>query len=153
MVAANLPAADENWESASAEWLGRASMSKRHRFLTTRDLSWSWFNALVFGLESTERLQQAISTVEQMLAAAKLYTEHHGWSGNVGFFFHIYGHSSVNSLHMHMLDLDFAGPTFRHLAYKNLPAADVLDVLREDLRNAASDRLHTRFCADICAIQ
>lgn len=27
-----------------------------------------------------------------------------GWSDRVGLFFHIFGHNSVNSLHLHILD-------------------------------------------------
>ena len=133
MVCDNLPEADAEWESREEKWLGRASMSKRHRFLTSRDLSWSLFNALVFGMESTEQLAEAVHFVEAIIAAARAYTQKAGYSSNVGLYFHIYGLSSVNSLHLHMLDLDYTGPTFEDLNHKNLPADAVLSVLQEEL--------------------
>jgi len=133
LVTSNRPDADAEWANSSDEWLGKASMSERHRFLTTRNLSWRWFNALIFGLGSNEQLAEAVRHVEQMIEAGRHYTQRTGYTGNVGFFFHTYGLSSVNSLHMHMLDLDHVGPTYRHLQHKNLPAEAVLQVLREEL--------------------
>merc|ERR1712039_628583 len=55
-----------------------------------------------------------------------------GWSKNVGPFFHVYGHNSVNSLHLHILDMDECGPTGRKFAYKNCPLDAVLEVLQEE---------------------
>jgi len=135
-VAANLPAADAEWGSTSPEWLGKASMSKHHRFLLTRDLSWWWFNALVFGLDSPEQLVEAVRVVEAMVEAGRHYTRSQGWSSNVGFYFHLYGKSSVNSLHMHMVDLNCTGPSYDYQRHKNLPVDDVLLVLHEELRAA-----------------
>ena len=50
IICSNLPANDEHWDSDDKEWVGKASMSKRHRFLTCKDLHWQWFNVLGFGL-------------------------------------------------------------------------------------------------------
>lgn len=73
MLASNLPEADEKWESTETQWLGRASMSKRHRFLTTRDLSWRWFNVLTFGgTDNVIALRDAIETLEAMVRCARL---------------------------------------------------------------------------------
>merc|ERR1719453_714748 len=102
MVVKNKPENDQFWASAEPEWLGKASMSKRHRFLTVKDLHWQWFNVLTFGLlpaslggvTSTEALQK----LEEMKAAALTYVANiGGWSGNTGLFFHVFGHNSVNS--------------------------------------------------------
>ena len=49
IIANNLPANDAHWDSDDPSWVGKASMSKRHRFLIRRNLHWRWFNALVFG--------------------------------------------------------------------------------------------------------
>lgn len=49
IIANNLPANDSHWDSDDPGWVGKASMSKRHRFLIRRNLHWRWFNALVFG--------------------------------------------------------------------------------------------------------
>ena len=46
--------------------------------------------------------------IEEMKGAAHAYAKAMGWSSKVGTFFHIYGHSSVNSLHMHVLDMSAA---------------------------------------------
>ena len=43
MICRNRPENDEHWDSEDPEWVGKASMSIRHRFLTTRNLHWSWF--------------------------------------------------------------------------------------------------------------
>ena len=51
VVCCNRPEADAQWESSEEEWVGKASMAKRHRFLTTTDLRWEWFNVLTFGLD------------------------------------------------------------------------------------------------------
>ena len=40
----------EMWNSNDPDWVGRASMSKNHVFLTVKDLDWRWFNTLTFGL-------------------------------------------------------------------------------------------------------
>ena len=47
-----------------------------------------------------------------------------GWSDRVGLFFHIFGHNSVNSLHLHILD---RGP-FPVLQYMNTPLDPFVDV-------------------------
>ena len=49
-------------------------------------------------------------------------------------YFHVKGHSSVNALHMHIVDEDCVGPTFEFLRYKNLRAQDVLAQLQNELR-------------------
>jgi len=137
MVCRNRPENDDNWDSEESEWLGRASMSRRHRFLTTKDLHWQWFNAVTFGIVPPEMggvgSSEALDTVEEMKAAALTYCANvGGWSDNIGLFFHVFGHNSVNSLHLHILDLQETGPTFNLYAYKNMPLDVVLKVLKEE---------------------
>ena len=103
--------------------------------------------------------------VSEMIEAGKHYAASHGWNEDTRFYFHVYGHASVNSLHMHIVDYSKKartasgrslpaplftlrlcsspsasrgpqGPTYDHLAYKGLTAADVLEVLKEELREA-----------------
>ena len=50
-----------------------------------------------------------------------------------GSFFHIFPHNSVQSLHLHVVDLDATGPTYEALKCKNMLAEDVLAVLRAEL--------------------
>jgi len=137
-ICKNRPECDEHWDSSEPEWVGKASMSERHRFLTTRNLHWSMFNALIFGLvpqeEGGNSLTKVIAEVEGMRAAALTYTMNvGGWSDQVGLFFHVFGHNTVNSLHMHILDLKVTGPTFEYFSYKNCKVEDILKVLHEEL--------------------
>ena len=137
-VCSNLPANDAQWESADPEWVGKASMAKRHRFLSSKDLSWEWFNVLAFGLDgSVAELSRAIECLEAMQSAAEAFASATDeWSAepsHLGLFLHSYPHNSVNSLHLHMLDLRFTGPTYENMKYKNLPLSDALAVLRAEL--------------------
>lgn len=141
MVCKNRPENDEHWDSPSPEWVGKASMSRRHKFLILKDLHWQWFNPLVFGTvpqaQGGDTLDVAIAFLELMKAAALTYTANKGgWSQQVGLFFHVFGHNSVNSMHMHIVDMAELGPTFWKLEYKNCPLDDILRVLREE-REAA----------------
>lgn len=143
MVATNRPENDAHWDSTDKEWVGRASMAKRHRFLIRRDLNWRWFNGLVFGMidangnigDKDYCAPDAVEEVERMKEAALTYVENardiEEWSNNIGLFYHIYGHNSVNSMHLHIVDLDFVGPGFKKMAHKNIPIDAVLQVLRE----------------------
>ena len=57
------------------------------------------------------------------------------WSADpsrLGLFLHVFPHNSVDSLHLHMVDLAVTGPTYEVLKEKNLPLADALDVLRSE---------------------
>ena len=138
VVACNRPENDEHWESAEAEWVGKASMAERHRFLVPKDLSWQWFNVLTFGLDGdAASLDAAIKLVEALKTTALRYaaaTE--GWSADdIRLSCHCFPHNSVYSLHVHMLG-GRKGPTFERLLFKNLPIADVLSVLRQELAQA-----------------
>ena len=50
----------------------------------------------------------------------------------MGFFVHLYPHNSVQSFHLHIVDLDVTGPTYEVMKYKNIPAEEVLAVLRAE---------------------
>merc|ERR1712050_484296 len=77
VICCNRPENDEHWDSEDPFWIGRSSMSRRHRFLTTKDLHWQWFNALVFGLVDEDMggvdVKTAVAEVESMKAAALTY--------------------------------------------------------------------------------
>ena len=152
VVASNLPAADKDWASTAPEQIGKVSMGERHRFLTTRNLSWEWFNVLAFGLEGdATSLREAIATLEAMQAAARAFAKGTPkWSESperLGMFFHCFPNNSVQGLHMHLVDLGATGPTFDHFSYKNLPATAVLKVLRDELAQATSTQLLGVFAA------
>ena len=140
VIACNREENDENYADGTAQWKGRASMSKHHRFLTTTDPSWWYFNVLVFGMRPYhvdlpyDSLEKSIKMIETMIYLGTEFAKKKGWGQKkgVGLYFHWYGHSSVNSLHMHIVDLDEVGPTHEALAYKNLPAQFVLDALKKE---------------------
>mmetsp|Transcript_12789 Transcript_12789/g.22637 ORF Transcript_12789/g.22637 Transcript_12789/m.22637 type:complete len:722 (-) Transcript_12789:17-2182(-) len=137
VIACNRPENDEHWDSEDPEWVSKASMSKRHRFLIMKDMHWQWFNALGFGLVPQSRggvgLGPAITMVEKMKEAALTYTSKApGWSGHTGLFFHVFGHNTVNSMHLHIIDLDSVGPAFWHFEFKNCPLDVVLKVMQEE---------------------
>mmetsp|Transcript_49484 Transcript_49484/g.159789 ORF Transcript_49484/g.159789 Transcript_49484/m.159789 type:complete len:600 (+) Transcript_49484:2380-4179(+) len=139
MICSNRPENDEHWDSEDPEWVGKASMSRRHRFLTSRDLHFQWFNALLFGLVEQDgwggvSKVKALAQIEKMKAAALKYaTAVEGWSDKIGIFFHVFGHNSVNSLHLHILDMKELGPTFWRYEYKNCPIDAVIKVLKEEI--------------------
>eukprot|EP00928_Gymnodinium_smaydae_P003600 TRINITY_DN11280_c0_g2_i1.p1 TRINITY_DN11280_c0_g2~~TRINITY_DN11280_c0_g2_i1.p1 ORF type:complete len:849 (-),score=111.59 TRINITY_DN11280_c0_g2_i1:212-2758(-) len=138
LVCRNTPEADSNWDSISDEWVGRASMARRHRFLTTKNLHWQWFNAIVFGLvprtEGGVSLEGALAEVEAMRDAANNYArEVGGWSKQVGLFVTVCGHNKMNSLHVHILDMSVLGPSFNKWKYKMCPLHAVIKVLREEV--------------------
>lgn len=142
IVCSNRPEADEHWDSEDPEWVGKASMSRRHRFLTTKDLDWQWFNVLAWGMvdstataaESLAAMRTAAAELEALKAAALAYAAGcRGWSGQVGMFFHVFGHNSVNSLHLHLIDMKTIGPTFWKLDFKNCPLDAVLKVFNEEI--------------------
>ena len=141
-VACNLRERDSHFSSDAAEWLGRAAMGARHRLLSTRDLSWQWFNVLSFGLAGDAKsLRAAIEVLEAMRETARSFAHAMpDWSAEperLGLFFHCYPHNSVNSLHLHMVDLSVTGPSFEHITHKNLPLDAVLQVLRAELAATA----------------
>ena len=53
---------------------------------------------------------------------------------DIGLFFHCYPHCSVNSLHLHIVDLSEAGPTYEALSYKNLSMDMVLKALEDEIK-------------------
>ena len=133
LLACNRKEADEHWASDAEEWVGKASMAERHRFLLLKDLHWGWFNCLAFGIRGGAALADAVATLEAMKEAALSYTRADGgWSTSVGLYLHCYPLNSVQALHLHIVDLAAVGPTHAALAHKNLPIDAVLEVLRAE---------------------
>jgi len=156
VVACNRPEADKDWKSEAPEHVGKVSMGARHRFITTSDLSWDYFNVLAFGLDGDAKsLREAIEALEAAMEAARTFARGTAnWSASpdrLGMFFHCFPYNSVQSLHMHLVDLNETGPTFTHFAYKNLPAEAVLTVLRQELQQVEG-RSQTAWLVGIAAV-
>merc|ERR1719197_940504 len=119
---------------------GKSGMSLRHEFLLVKDRNWEWFNILTPGLvPGGITVSEAIDKVQRMKDAALYYTRNATipWSKNIGLYFHCYPNAGVNSLHMHIVDLDKTGPTFGALANKNLHVDEVLRALHEEVAHTA----------------
>mmetsp|Transcript_146609 Transcript_146609/g.372033 ORF Transcript_146609/g.372033 Transcript_146609/m.372033 type:complete len:916 (+) Transcript_146609:162-2909(+) len=135
MIVCNRAECDEMWESRDPTWMGKASMSKRHRMLILKDLHWEWFNALTFGIVTD--LEAGIAKLKDMREAAHLWVRAQSdWPSidRVGLFMHIYAHCSVNAFHLHIVDLENVGPTFEKMLYKNLPLEMAISVLEAEAK-------------------
>ena len=72
-----------------------------------------------------------------MREAALLYTRSSpDWPSEdqIGMFLHVYAHCSVNSLHLHIVDLSEVGPTYEACRYKNLSMDMVLKALEDEIK-------------------
>ena len=125
---------------------------------------WTWFNVLTMGLVDglpddandfdegeltrTEAdlavnkatLEEALQCLKMMRATALAFVEQdrptNGWSQNIGLFFHCYPFCSNNSTHMHIVDLDYTGPTFDKINNKegrNLRMEDVIKAVKDEI--------------------
>merc|ERR1719468_699052 len=85
--------------------------------------------------------EEVVQDIEDMRTAAMLYaTQMDGWSTDIGLFFHVFGHCSVNSLHMHILDMSKCGPSYQKLSFKNCPVDNILKVLKEEMDAKSSSK-------------
>lgn len=126
----NLPQHDEHWNDSSVEWLGKASVSKLHRFVVPNDLDdWTNMNALTLGVDGRQK-EKITMLMDMRDFAIELLGEQ---VKNLGFFFHVSPFCSVNLLHMHVVDMDNLGPSYDAIKFRNLSLEHVLQVLQEEL--------------------
>ena len=85
-------------------------------------------------------LKEALQCLTMMRDAALAFVEQdreeNGWSQNIGLFFHCYPFCSNNSTHMHIVDLDYTGPTFDKINNKegrNLRMEDVIKAVKDEI--------------------
>jgi len=134
LIASNRPELDLMWESEDPAWIGRTSLSKRHVTLTSKELHWEWFNVLTFGLVSG--LRRGLMKLQEIKCAAFHWASHiGGWPpmDQVGFFLVTYPHTSVKSLHLHILDMNFLGPSFLKFRHKHLALEAAIEALQAEL--------------------
>jgi hypothetical protein len=127
-------------------------MSKRHVFLALKETSWQNFNILTFGLdegcttdaEQEQLLAKTVTRMEAIAAAAftyaKAYDADHvdegsDWANNLGLFVHVYPYTNDKVFLLHVLDSSFVGPTFHHLADKNMDFEECLAVVTAEWRD------------------
>jgi hypothetical protein len=108
------------------EWISRAAMSTTHKFIISRNLTWTHFNALVLGMDGD--YDNAITILEEM----RNYAHKMLPNMNLGLFFHIYPSNSIQLIHLHILDMDNLGPSYYKYSYKNVALDDVVQTLKEE---------------------
>ena len=122
---------EEMWESDDPAWIGKASMSKRHVFITTKNISWQRFNVLVYGMFGDR--EDSLKMLHGMKRCAEAFVKtRDDWSENVGMFLHVYGACSVNSMHLHVIDLDYTGPSYEAIHHRNLSIDDVITAIEKE---------------------
>lgn len=132
----------------------KAHHSPGHCFLTTTKTDWKYFNILTMGQGTITELEEAIKHLEEMITVARKWTdliririphfnstqpaEDEPWipelnfPGEVGLHFHCFPYNSVQSLHMHVTDLQNRHPT--PSSTKNVQAEVVLKALQQEQR-------------------
>ena len=137
VILQNKPESDLHWAETSPEWVGKASMSQRHKLLSPIADHWTQFNVLTLGMDPMLGPSTALVMLDQMENLAMTYTKEHHWSGSnsgqIGLYFHCYPFNSIHTLHLHIVDLSCTGPTFDFYHYKNLPLNEVRKVLLEEI--------------------
>ena len=128
VIVHNRKSEDDNWNNVDAKggsMAGPDDNGPGHVFMTTTNLDWHLFNVLSFGMKQTD-----LELLERMKEAATMYATSRGWR-RVGFYFHCFPLNSVQSLHLHIVNLDKVGVHFYRQQKKNLP----LDAVIIELKN------------------
>ena len=94
------------------------------------DLTYSHFNVLAMGMSYWEENEADIKLLEKMQSTGNEYATAQGWA-KVGMYFHVYGFNSVNSLHLHIVNLEDVWIGHQY-SKKNLSIEDVLTVLKAE---------------------
>ncbi|CAJ1427936.1 unnamed protein product [Effrenium voratum] len=134
VLAHNKPECEDMWSSSDPSWIGKASMSKNHRFLAFRNLRWEFFNVISVGLESGS--EHGLASLQAMKdAALQFVTNAPGWSPpeNIGLYLAAWPLTAVPCLHLHIVDLAHTGPSFERLCQKMLPLDNAIQVLRDEV--------------------
>jgi len=137
VLARNLWDADHNWDKKKPGKNDLPSMSRRHRFLDIKNQNWKWFNVVAFGLDPKD-LPVAIRILREAKDAAEAYVQdsrkEDRWNKEaVKHYVHCFGHNSVQSFHMHIVDTSETGDSYDLQQHKNLPVDAVLEVLEAEL--------------------
>ena len=139
MVCHNLPENDVN--AAELKHKATASMAipdengPGHVFITTKDLAWKKFN--VISMDTGD-----IDFLKEMRKVGKHYARNRGWEDTkVGMYFHCFPYNTVQSLHLHVVNLANVGHAFEYQAHKNLPIDSVIAVLESEKKPAKMQQI------------
>lgn len=119
----NLTTHDINWDNTKHPGGSMAGPDKQgpgHVFLTTRKLGWEYFNITTIMLHP-----KGLRFLKKLRENAVHYSEKRGWV-NPRFILHCYPYNSVNSFHLHIVNMDNLGHNYYKNNYKNLSLDDVI---------------------------
>lgn len=125
MICHNLPDNDAEWNdpaSTRGSMAGPDANGPGHVFMTTTNLHWSYFNILTI---------RDLSFLRRMKVNADAYARARGWK-RYGLYFHCFPLNSVQSLHLHIVNLDTVGPHFKSQECKNVSLDDAIKILLEN---------------------
>jgi hypothetical protein len=127
MVCHNLYENDLNWYNPNFPSASMAGPDKDgnpgHVFITTKLLNWKNFNVTTIALEVN-----GLNFLNSLKEVAVRYSKGRGWK-NTGYYFHCFPYNSVNSLHLHVINLDNVGFNFVENNYKNITIDDVINAV------------------------
>jgi len=135
VIAHNKPESEDMWSSSDPSWIGKASMSKNHRFMAFKDLRWEFCNILAVGIDSGSA--HGLAKLQDMKKAAVHWVQHApGWSPpeKTAFLLAVWPLTGVPCLHLHIVDLSCSGPSFERLSRKLLPLDDAIRVLEDEVK-------------------
>lgn len=122
MICHNRPENDSEWNDPTSKrgsMAGPDANGPGHVFMTCKNLHWTNFNIITI---------KDVSFLRRMKENAEKYAEARGWN-NYGLYFHCFPLNSVQSLHLHIVNLDTTGPHFKTQQVKNLAIDDAIVIL------------------------
>ena len=122
MICHNRSDNDAEWNDETSKRGSMAGPDENgpgHVFMTTTNLHWTKFNVLTIN---------DVSFLQRMKTNAQTYTDARGWK-NYGLYFHCFPLNSVQSLHLHIVNLDTIGPHYATQQTKNLSIDDAISVI------------------------
>lgn len=112
-------------KASSGAMAGPDDRGPGHVFMTTKNMDWHLFNVISFGVKQTD-----LEFLERMKEAATMYAESREWK-RTGLFFHCFPLNSVQSLHLHIVNLDRVDVHYHRQQNKNLPLDAVITELKK----------------------
>ena len=129
VVCHNRPENDIRWNDPShsaASMAGPDDYGPGHVFITTKIMKWSYFNI------TTIILLEHLTFLKALKFAGLCYAKSRNWK-NPGLFFHCFPHNSVQSLHLHVMNLDNCGFNYERNKHKNISIDHCIELI-EDMR-------------------
>lgn len=130
MIVHNRQSEYDAWDDASSgggAMAGPDDGGPGHVFMTTKNMDWHLFNCISLGMKDTD-----LEFLERMREAAMMYANDRTWT-RVGLYFHCFPLNSVQSLHLHIVNLDAVGVHFHRQSGKNLPLGAVITELKNSV--------------------